>query len=50
MKTRYPSNNDAVAAIFAAGTDVDCGSFMKQNACTLEKTPPTAPNPPANSP
>ena len=31
MKTRYPSNNDAVAAIFAAGTDVDCGSFMKQN-------------------
>ncbi len=29
MKTRYPDNDDAVAAILSAGTDVNCGNFMQ---------------------
>jgi len=29
MNRRYPDNDDAVAAILRAGTDVNCGSFMK---------------------
>jgi beta-D-xylosidase 4 len=29
MKTRYPNNDDAVAAILRAGTDVNCGIFMQ---------------------
>ncbi len=28
MHNRYPNSNDAVAAIFKAGTDTDCGGFM----------------------
>jgi beta-glucosidase-like glycosyl hydrolase len=28
MRTRYPNPDDAVAAILAAGTDLDCGNFM----------------------
>jgi beta-D-xylosidase 4 len=32
MKNKYPNPSDAVAAILKAGTDVDCGGFMKQNA------------------
>ena len=29
MAARYPNNDDAVAAILRAGTDVNCGAFMK---------------------
>ena len=29
MIARYPNNDDAVAAILRAGTDVNCGAFMK---------------------
>ena len=29
MNRRYPNNDDAVAAILRAGTDVNCGAFMQ---------------------
>ena len=31
MAARYPNPDDAVAAILAAGTDLDCGSFMARH-------------------
>ena len=31
MHTRFPNPDDAVAAILAAGTDLDCGGFMSQH-------------------